>query len=130
MTDPIADMLTRIRNACAAKHQKVDVPLSKLKLEIVRLLRDEGYINNFKLTGESPKRMIRIYLRYGSKGEPVINHLARLSKPGCRRYAGSGEIPNILGGLGLCVVSTSRGIMSGRQARKDNIGGEVLCEIY
>lgn len=130
MTDPIADMLTRIRNACAAKHQKVDVPLSKLKLEIVRLLRDEGYINNFKLTGESPKRMIRIYLRYGSKGEPVINHLARLSKPGCRRYAGSDEIPNILGGLGLCVVSTSRGIMSGRQARKDNIGGEVLCEIY
>jgi small subunit ribosomal protein S8 len=130
MTDPIADMLTRIRNACAAKHQKVDVPLSKLKLEIVRLLRDEGYINNFKLTGESPKRMIRIYLRYGSKGEPVINHLARLSKPGCRRYAGSGEIPNILGGLGLCVVSTSRGIMSGRQARKENIGGEVLCEIY
>lgn len=130
MTDPIADMLTRIRNACAAKHQKVDVPLSKLKLEIVRLLRDEGYINNFKLTGESPKRMIRIYLRYGSKGEPVINHLARLSKPGCRRYAGSGEIPNILGGLGLCVVSTSRGIMSGKQARKENIGGEVVCEIY
>jgi small subunit ribosomal protein S8 len=130
MTDPIADMLTRIRNACAAKHQKVDVPLSKLKLEIVRLLRDEGYINNFKLTGESPKRMIRIYLRYGSKGEPVINHLARLSKPGCRRYAGSDEIPNILGGLGLCVISTSRGIMSGKQARKDNIGGEVLCEIY
>lgn len=130
MTDPIADMLTRIRNACAAKHQKVDVPLSKLKLEIVRLLRDEGYINNFKLTGESPKRMIRIYLRYGSKGEPVINHLARLSKPGCRRYAGSDEIPNILGGLGLCVVSTSRGIMSGKQARKENIGGEVMCEIY
>lgn len=130
MTDPIADMLTRIRNACAAKHQKVDVPLSKLKLEIVRLLRDEGYINNFKLTGESPKRMIRIYLRYGSKGEPVINHLARLSKPGCRRYAGSDEIPNILGGLGLCVISTSRGIMSGKQARKENIGGEVMCEIY
>jgi small subunit ribosomal protein S8 len=130
MTDPIADMLTRIRNACAAKHQKVDVPLSKLKLEIVRLLRDEGYINNFKLTGESPKRMIRIYLRYGSKGEPVINHLARMSKPGCRRYAGSDEIPNILGGLGLCVISTSRGIMSGKQARKENIGGEVMCEIY
>lgn len=130
MTDPIADMLTRIRNACAAKHQKVDVPLSKLKLEIVRLLRDEGFINNFKLTGESPKRMIRIYLRYGSKGEPVINHLARLSKPGCRRYAASDEIPRILGGLGLCVVSTSRGIMSGKQARKDNVGGEILCEIY
>ncbi len=130
MTDPIADMLTRIRNACAAKHQKVDVPLSKLKLEIVRLLRDEGFINNFKLTGESPKRMIRIYLRYGSKGEPVINHLARLSKPGCRRYAASDEIPRILGGLGLCVVSTSRGILSGKQARKDNVGGEILCEIY
>jgi small subunit ribosomal protein S8 len=130
MTDPIADMLTRIRNAYHAKHQKVDVPVSKLKLEIVRLLKDEGYVNNFKLTGESPKKMIRIYLRYGAKGEPVITHLARLSKPGCRRYVGSDGIPNIMGGLGLCVVSTSRGVLSGKQARRENVGGELLCEVY
>lgn len=130
MTDPIADMLTRMRNALGAKHQKVDVPASKLKLEIARILKEEGYINNYKVAGESPRKTIRIYLRYGVKGEPVIQHLLRISKPGCRRFVGSEEIPNVLGGLGVNIVSTSQGLMTGKQARKANVGGELMCEIY
>ncbi len=130
MTDPISDMLTRVRNAISAKHQKVDVPLSKLKLEIVEILKNEGFINNFKVTGESPRRVIRIYLRYGTKGESVIHHLHRLSKPGCRVYVGSDEIPNVLGGLGINILSTSQGVMTGKKARREHIGGELLCEIY
>lgn len=130
MTDPIADMLTRLRNALSARHQKVDVPASKMKLEIARILKEEGYINNYKVAGESPKRMIRLYLRYGPKGEPVINVLQRVSRPGCRRYISSTEIPNVLGGLGINIVSTSHGIMTGKQARKTKVGGELVCQIY
>ncbi|MBI4752662.1 MAG: 30S ribosomal protein S8 [Acidobacteria bacterium] len=130
MTDPIADMLTRMRNALSARHQKVDVPASKMKLEIARILKEEGYINNYKVAGESPKRMIRLYLRYGPKGEPVINVLQRVSRPGCRRYISSTEIPNVLGGLGINIVSTSHGIMTGKQARKTKVGGELVCQIY
>lgn len=130
MTDPIADMLTRMRNALSARHQKVDVPASKMKLEIARILKEEGYINNYKVAGESPKRMIRLYLRYGPKGEPVINVLQRVSRPGCRRYISSTEIPNVLGGLGINIVSTSHGIMTGKQARKSKVGGELVCQIY
>ncbi|HMW00808.1 MAG TPA: 30S ribosomal protein S8 [Acidobacteriota bacterium] len=130
MTDPIADMLTRLRNALSARHQKVDVPASKMKLEIARILKEEGYINNYKVAGESPKRMIRLYLRYGPKGEPVINVLQRVSRPGCRRYISSTEIPNVLGGLGINIVSTSHGIMTGKQARKSKVGGELVCQIY
>jgi small subunit ribosomal protein S8 len=130
MTDPIADMLTRIRNAYAAKHQKVDVPASNVKLEIARILRDEGFINNYKLAGEGARRTIRIYLRYGSRGERVITKLERVSRPGCRVYTAGQSIPKVLGGLGINIVSTSRGLMTDRQARRDRIGGEILCRVY
>src|SRR5262249_24350326 len=130
MTDPIADMLTRVRNALGSRHSKVDVPASRLKIEIARILKEEGYINNYKVSGEGARKSIRIYLRYGPKGEMVINHLERVSKPSCRRYVGSGEIPNILGGLGMNIISTSRGVMTGKQARRSHLGGEVLCNIY
>lgn len=129
-TDPISDMLTRVRNALAARHSKVDVPASKMKLEIARILKEEGYINNYKISGEGARKSIRIYLRYGSKGEMVINHLERVSKPSCRRYVAKSAIPSVLGGLGISIISTSRGLMTGKQARKENVGGELLCKIY
>ena len=130
MTDPIADMLARIRNAVAAKHSRVDVPASKLKLEIARILKEEGYINNFVLKGEGAKRLIRIFLRYDARGTSSITHLQRVSRPGRRVYVGSHQIPRVLGGYGVNIVSTSRGLMSGKAARKENIGGEVLAEVY
>lgn len=130
MTDPVADMLTRVRNALAARHSKVDVPASRFKVEVARILKEEGYINNYKISGEGARKAIRIYLRYGPKGEMVINRLERVSKPGCRRYLGWDEIPNILGGLGINIISTSRGLMTGKQARRSHLGGEVICYIY
>jgi small subunit ribosomal protein S8 len=130
MTDPIADMLTRIRNALGAKHQKVDVPVSKLKLEVARILKEEGFISNYKVIGDGARRSIRIYLRYGPKGERIVSKLERVSKPGCRVYSGSGTIPKVLGGLGINILSTSRGLMTDRQARKDRVGGEILCRVY
>jgi small subunit ribosomal protein S8 len=130
MTDPIADMLTRIRNAYAAKHQKVDVPVSKIKLEIARILKEEGFINNYKLIGEGVRRNIRIYLRYGTKGEQVMSKLERVSKPGCRVYIKGTAVPSVLGGMGINIISTSRGVMTDRRARRDKVGGEVLCRIY
>ena len=130
MTDPIADMLARIRNAVSAKHSRVDVPASKLKLEIARILKEEGYINNFVQKGEGAKRMIRIFLRYDARGTSSITYLQRVSRPGRRVYVGSHEIPRVLGGYGINIVSTSRGLMSGKTARKENIGGEVLAEVY
>ena len=130
MTDPIADMLARIRNAVSAKHSRVDVPASKLKLEIARILKEEGYINNFVLKGEGAKRLIRIFLRYDARGTSSITHLQRVSRPGRRVYVGSHQIPRVLGGYGINIVSTSRGLMSGKTARKENIGGELLAEVY
>jgi len=130
MTDPIADMLTRIRNAIVAKHSRVDVPGSKLKLEVARILKEEGYINNYVTKGEKPKFTIRIFLRYDAKGTPSITHLSRVSKPGRRVYVGANQIPNVLGGFGVNIVSTSRGLMSGKQARRENVGGEILANIY
>src|SRR5919199_5793387 len=130
MTDPIADMLTRMRNAIAAKHSRVDIPASKLKLEIARILKEEGYINNFVVKGEGVKRVIRIFLRYDAKGTSSITHLSRVSRPGRRIYMGATEIPKVLGGYGVNIVSTSRGLMSGKAARRENIGGEVLAQIY
>ena len=130
MTDPIADMLARIRNAVSAKHSRVDVPASKLKLEIARILKEEGYINNFVLKGEGAKRTIRIFLRYDARGTSSITYLQRVSRPGRRVYVGSHQIPRVLGGYGINIVSTSRGLMSGKTARKENIGGEVLAEVY
>jgi small subunit ribosomal protein S8 len=130
MTDPIADMLTRIRNAIAANHPRVDIPGSKLKLEVARILKEEGYINNYVTKGEGPKYVIRINLRYDTKGNSSITHLSRVSRPGRRVYVGSGEIPKVLGGYGVNIVSTSQGLMSGKAARKANVGGEILAEVY
>jgi len=130
MTDPIADMLARIRNAVSAKHSRVDIPASKLKLEIARILKEEGYINNFVLKGEGAKKMLRIFLRYDARGTSSITHVARVSRPGRRVYLGTHQIPRVLGGYGINIVSTSRGLMSGKTARKENIGGEVLAEVY
>jgi len=130
MTDPIADMLARIRNAVAAKHSRVDIPASKLKLEIARILKEEGYINNFVVKGEGVKKIVRIFLRYDSRGTSSITHLQRVSRPGRRVYVGSHQIPRVLGGYGVNIVSTSRGLMSGKTARKENVGGELLAEVY
>jgi small subunit ribosomal protein S8 len=130
MTDPIADMLTRIRNAIAAGHQRVDIPGSKLKMEVARILKEEGYINSYQTKGEGVKYMIRINLRYDARGTSTITHLSRVSRPGRRVYVGSDDIPKVLGGYGVNIVSTSKGLMSGRQARKEHVGGEILAEVY
>ena len=123
-------MLTRIRNAIAANHPRVDIPGSKLKMEVARILKEEGYINNYVTKGEGPKYVIRVNLRYDAKGNPSITHIARVSKPGRRVYVGSEEIPKVLGGYGVNIVSTSKGLMSGKQARREHIGGEILAQIY
>ncbi|MCA1850119.1 MAG: 30S ribosomal protein S8 [Acidobacteria bacterium] len=130
MTDPIADMLARIRNAIAAKHSRVDIPASKLKLEIARILKEEGYINNFVVKGEGVRRTIRVFLRYDTRGTSSISHLSRVSRPGRRVYMGAQEIPKVLGGYGINIVSTPRGLMTGKRARRENVGGEVLAEVY
>jgi len=130
MTDPIADMLTRIRNAIAVGHTRVDIPGSKLKMEVARILKEEGYINNFTVKGEGIKYQIRVFLRYDAKGVSSITHLSRISRPGRRVYVGSGEIPKVLGGYGINIVSTSKGLMSGKQARAQHVGGEILAEVY
>ena len=130
LTDPVADFLTRIRNAHKAKHQKMDVPASKLKLEIARILKEEGYIANFKATDEEGRKVLRVYLKYGPNNEGVINHITRISRPGCRVYVGRNEINRVLGGLGINILTTPKGVMTGRQARKEGVGGEVLCEVY
>ena len=129
MTDPVSDFLTRIRNASDAKHETVDVPSSKLKLELARILKDEGYIANYVLVQDSKQGVIRIQLRYGAGRMPAIESLARVSRPGCRVYARKSEIPSVLGGLGICVLSTSQGIFTGKQAQEKGLGGEVLCTI-
>jgi len=130
MTDPIADMLTRIRNAISAKHSRVDIPASKLKLEIARILKEEGYVNNFVIKGEGTKRTVRIFLRYDARGPSSLPPLASVSRPGRRVYMAATEIPKVLNGYGVNIVSTSRGLMSGKSARRENIGGEVLAQIY
>lgn len=130
MTDPIADMLTRIRNAIAANHTRVDIPGSKLKVEIAKILKEEGYINNYTIKGEGVKYAIRIFLRFDAKGVSSITHLSRISTPGRRVYVGAGEIPKVLGGYGINIISTSKGLMSGKRARKENVGGEIVAQIY
>ncbi|MCC6825884.1 MAG: 30S ribosomal protein S8 [Acidobacteria bacterium] len=130
MTDPIADMLTRIRNAIAAKHPRVDIPGSKLKMEVARILKEEGYINSYSAKGEGVQYEIRVFLRYDAKGASSITNLRRVSKPGRRVYVGSAQIPKVLGGYGINIISTSKGLMSGKQAKAANVGGEVLAEIY
>jgi len=132
IVDPISDMLTRMRNAIGARHTKVDVPASRLKIEVARILKEEGYITNYSIkTNEgSQARTLRIFLRYGPKGESVISELKRVSRPSLRVYVPSDEIPKVLGGLGINILSTSQGVMTGRQARKSKVGGEVLCSVY
>jgi small subunit ribosomal protein S8 len=132
ITDPISDMLTRMRNAIAARHTKVDVPASRLKIEIARILKEEGYITNYSIkTAEgSNARTLRVFLRYGPNGESVISSLQRVSLPSRRVYVPGKEVAKVLGGLGINILSTSRGVMTGRQARKTNVGGEVLCNVY
>ena len=130
MTDPIADMLTRIRNAIAAKHTRVDIPGSKLKMEVARILKEEGYINNYTVKGEGPKYQIRVFLRYDQKGTSSITRLQRVSRPGRRVYVGSQEIQKVLGGYGVSIISTSRGLMTGKRARAERVGGEILAEVY
>jgi small subunit ribosomal protein S8 len=129
-SDPIADMLTRVRNALSARHQKVDVPASKLKMEIARILKEEGYIINFKLAEDGTQRSIRLYLKYTPTNESAIANIERVSRPGCRVYVGSGDIPRVLGGLGVNILTTPRGVMTGRDARKQGVGGELLCQVW
>jgi len=130
VSDPIADMLTRVRNALIARHAKVDVPSSKLKTEIARILKEEGYILNFKLTEEGARKFIRLYLKYTPANLPVISHIERVSRPGCRVYVGSQDVPRVLGGLGVNILTTPRGVMTGSTARQQGVGGEVLCQIW
>jgi small subunit ribosomal protein S8 len=130
MTDPIADMLTRLRNAIIARHPKVDVPASNLKGEIARILKEEGFILNFKLAEEGSKKFIRIYLKYTPGNVPVISRIERVSRPGCRVYVGSKQVPRVLGGLGVNILTTPRGVMTGGAARKEGVGGEVLCQVW
>jgi small subunit ribosomal protein S8 len=130
-TDPIGDFLTRIRNAAAAKHQRVDVPVSRLKTEIARILKEEGYITSFKLVEENKTRkMLRVFLKYTPDRRSVITGVKRISRPGARCYLGSVDIRPVVGGLGINILTTPKGLMSGRAARKAKIGGEILCEVW
>lgn len=130
MTDPVADMLTRIRNALMAQHESVDIPASKLKLRIAEILKLEGYINNFQVISEGAKKSIRIFLKYDEKGRPVIEGLKKISKPGRRVYAGYEDIPKVLNGYGINIVSTSKGVITDREARRKRVGGEIICSIW
>jgi len=129
LTDPVADFLARIRNAIRARHQKLDVPASKLKAEIARILKEEGYISNYKTQEEDGKLILRVYLKYGGT-ESAIRDLARISRPGCRVYIGRDEIKRVQGGLGISILTTPKGVMTGRQARREGVGGELLCEVW
>ncbi|HTR46825.1 MAG TPA: 30S ribosomal protein S8 [Verrucomicrobiae bacterium] len=129
-TDPIADLLTRIRNGSRARHPRVDLPSSKLKVEIARILKDEGYIANFKVADEKGRRTLRIFLRYTPDRRGVITDLRRVSRPGSRRYTGKTGIRPVVGGMGIVILSTPRGVMTGQAARKEGVGGELLCEVW
>jgi len=130
ITDPISDMLTRIRNAVHAKHARVDMPSSKLKIEIARILKDEGYLTNFKVVEEKGKKTLRVFLRYTPDRHGVITDLKRVSRPGSRRYVGKTGIRAVVGGMGIAILSTPRGLMTGHAARKEGVGGELLCEVW
>ena len=130
MTDPIADMLTRIRNAGVARFDKVDIPASRMKISLARILKEEGFIKNYKVIKDSRQGLLRVYLKYFGHQRPLIQGLRRVSKPGRRLYCGHSELPKVQGGLGMAIVSTSQGVVTDRQARKLQVGGEILCEIY
>jgi small subunit ribosomal protein S8 len=130
ITDPIADMLTRIRNAVRARHPRVDMPASKLKAEIARIMKEEGYLSTYKVVDENKKKVLRVFFRYTNDKRSVLTGLRRVSRPGCRRYVGKGEIRAVVGGMGVSILSTPRGVMTGQTARKEGVGGELLCEVW
>ncbi len=130
MTDPIADMLTRIRNATMMRHDRADMPASKVRIEIAKILKQEGFIRTFKLIEEGPQGLIRVYLKYADDGEPVIHGLRRVSTPGCRIYTRVESLPKVRNGLGVALISTNRGVITDEQARGLRVGGEILCEIW
>jgi small subunit ribosomal protein S8 len=130
MTDPVADMLTRIRNAMRASHELVDIPSSKLKIEIGKVLKSEGYIKNLRIISDGQHRLMRIFLKYDEEGVPVIGGLKRVSKPSCRVYRGYDEIPKVLNGFGINIVSSSKGLVTDREARRMRVGGEILCSVW
>ncbi|MCD6459113.1 30S ribosomal protein S8 [bacterium] len=130
MTDPIADLLTRIRNASSALHKNVEIPASKIKNEIVRVLKEEGYIENSEIIKAEPQDVLKVYLKYTPENKPVIINLSRISKPGLRKYSSSKSVPQVMGGLGIAILSTPKGILTDRQAKRENIGGEVLCYVW
>lgn len=129
-SDPIADMLTRIRNGMVARLPKVDIPGSKVKIEVARILKQEGYVANYRVANDNKKQVLKVYLKYRPDRKPVITRLTRVSKPGRRVYVDSHSIPRVIGGMGVCVLTTSRGVMTGQQARKKGVGGELLCTVY
>ena len=130
MTDPIADMLTRIRNANRVAHEKVEMPSSKLKVQLAKLLKEEGFITDYEVKEVGKFNVLVITLKYDEKHKPVITKLERISKPGLRNYCKAKNLPKVLGGMGIAIVSTSKGLLTDRKARKENIGGEVLCYVY
>ncbi|MCT4584173.1 MAG: 30S ribosomal protein S8 [Peptostreptococcaceae bacterium] len=130
MTDPIADMLTRVRNANSVKHESLEVPASNIKKELARILLEEGFIKGYDVIEDGKQGIIKIQLKYGRNGEKVISGIKRISKPGMRVYAGKEDVPKVLNGLGISIVSTSKGIITDREARKQNVGGEVICYVW
>jgi small subunit ribosomal protein S8 len=131
MTDPIADMLTRIRNACGSKHRRVDIPVSRMKTEIARILKENNYIQDYStLETDEGRQVLRVRLKYAAGGQPVIRQLQRVSTPGLRRYVGAGEIPRVRNGLGLAILSTNKGLMSDREARQSRTGGELVAMVW
>ncbi|HVA17310.1 MAG TPA: 30S ribosomal protein S8 [Candidatus Dormibacteraeota bacterium] len=130
ITDPIADMLTRIRNAVRARHPRVDLPSSKMKIELARILKEEGYVSTYKVVEENKRKILRVFFRYTSDKRSVLTNLKRISRPGCRRYVGKSDIRPVVGGMGVAILSTPRGIMTGQAARKEGVGGELLCEVW
>ncbi|MFC1994057.1 30S ribosomal protein S8 [Chloroflexota bacterium] len=131
LTDPIADMLTRVRNANTARHDSVPIPASKIKIAIAKVLKEEGFINDYEvIKGNTPQRMLKVRLKYTEKSQPVLSNLKRVSKPGLRAYCQRGEIPRVYGGLGIAILSTPLGVLTGHQAWKNKVGGEVLCYVW
>jgi small subunit ribosomal protein S8 len=130
MTDPVADMLTRVRNAIKAKFMKVDIPASNLKINVAKVLKDEGYIKNFKIVKDGKQNILRVYLKYGNANVPAMAGIERVSRPGLRVYVKAGDVKPVLGGLGTSILSTSKGVVADRDARLQNIGGELICKVW
>lgn len=130
VTDPIADFLTSLRNGLQARHKTVEVPSSRLKTQLAAILRDEGYIAGFREVADGPKKRIELRLKYSNNNEPIITRIQRISRPGRRVYVGSREVPKVLGGMGISILTTPKGLMTGKAARKEHVGGEVLCEVW